>query len=148
MVRGNRASSGLPSPAMARRTRSQRPAAKASWRRTASLARRPVRSHAHHKPTSRLHLGYPDQVLNAYGQDVGPDGLTAAARGAATRERILREAFVLIGDVGWSRVTTRLLGRRAGVNAALINHHFRCKDSLLREAAAAGIAELLGPAIE
>jgi AcrR family transcriptional regulator len=87
-------------------------------------------------------------VLNAYGQDVGPDGLTAAARGAATRERILREAFVLIGEVGWSRVTTRLLARRAGVNAALINYHFRSKDSLLREAAAAGIAELVGPAIE
>lgn len=74
--------------------------------------------------------------------------MTAAARGAATRERILREAFVLIGEVGWPRVTTRLLARRVGVNAALINYHFRSKDGLLREAAAAGIAELVGPAME
>jgi len=87
-------------------------------------------------------------VPNAYGQDASPDGLTAAARGAATRKRIIREAFVLIGEVGWSRVTTRLLASRAGVKAALINYHFRSKDSLLREAAAAGIAELVGPAID
>lgn len=74
--------------------------------------------------------------------------LTAAAQGAATRERILREAFTLIGEVGWTNVSTRLLARRAGVNAALINYHFRSKDALLREAAAAGVAELVGPAVE
>lgn len=74
--------------------------------------------------------------------------LTAAARGAATRERILREAFTLIGEVGWANVSTRLLARRAGVNAALINYHFRSKNALLREAAAAGIGEVVGPAVE
>lgn len=74
--------------------------------------------------------------------------MTAAARGAATRDRILRTAFALVGEVGWANVSTRLLARRAGVNVALLNYHFRSKDALLRDAAAAGIAELMGPAIE
>jgi AcrR family transcriptional regulator len=79
---------------------------------------------------------------------VEPKRPTAAAQGAATRERILREAFSLIGEVGWANVSTRLLARRAGVNGALLNYHFRGKDDLLREAATAGMADLIAPAME
>ena len=59
-----------------------------------------------------------------------------------------REPFALIGEVGCANVSTRLVAGRAGVNNALINYHVRTKDALLRTAAATGVAELVGPALE
>lgn len=53
---------------------------------------------------------------------------------AATRDRILDAAALLVGERGWDAVTTRSVAERAGVNQALIHYHFGSMEVLLREA--------------
>jgi AcrR family transcriptional regulator len=48
---------------------------------------------------------------------VTPDDLTA-------RARIREAAFALIADQGVHGATLRAIARRAGVSAALVNHHY------------------------
>ncbi|WP_288047924.1 helix-turn-helix domain-containing protein, partial [Nocardia sp.] len=48
----------------------------------------------------------------------------SAERGRATRERLLEAAVSLIGEVGWSGVSTRMVAQRAGVNAGVVHYHF------------------------
>ena len=50
------------------------------------------------------------------------------------RRSILDATVHLIGQVGWSQVTTRKVAERAGVNNALIHYYFGSKMALLREA--------------
>jgi AcrR family transcriptional regulator len=50
------------------------------------------------------------------------------------RHGIVRSSVELIGEIGWSRVTTRKVAERAGVNNALIHYYFGSKENLLREA--------------
>jgi AcrR family transcriptional regulator len=57
-------------------------------------------------------------------------GLFDAARGD-TRSRILRAAFQRLADEGYSALSVREIARDAGVNHALINYHFRCKEQLV-----------------
>lgn len=47
---------------------------------------------------------------------------------------ISRSAVELIGEIGWSEVTTRKVAQRAEVNNALIHYYFGSKENLLREA--------------
>lgn len=52
------------------------------------------------------------------------------ARGAATRERLLRIASELFADRGFARVTIGQIAEAAGVNRALIAYHFSDKGGL------------------
>lgn len=77
--------------------------------------------------------------------EVGP---TAIQRGRATRERLLEAAVSLVGEVGWSGVTTRLVAERAGVNPGLVHYHFGSVSDLLVAACVGFARELLGQAAE
>ncbi|SFR29766.1 DNA-binding transcriptional regulator, AcrR family [Lentzea waywayandensis] len=59
----------------------------------------------------------------------------SADRGRRTREQLIDAAAVLVGEVGWGAVTTRLVAERAGVNAALVHYHFSSVQELLSTAA-------------
>jgi AcrR family transcriptional regulator len=66
---------------------------------------------------------------------VTPDDLTA-------RARIRGAAFALIAEQGVQGATLRGIARRAGVSAALVNHHYRSKQGVV-EAVAEWVLELL-----
>ncbi|MDA8371021.1 MAG: TetR/AcrR family transcriptional regulator [Nocardiopsaceae bacterium] len=70
-------------------------------------------------------------------------GEVSAQRGRATRQRLLDAAVSLIGEVGWSNVTTRLVAERAGVNPGLVHYHFASVSTLLTTAATGFTRELL-----
>jgi AcrR family transcriptional regulator len=53
---------------------------------------------------------------------------------AVTRQKILEAATDIFGELGYQRVTVRDIVRRAGVNQAAVNYHFRSKDALYSEA--------------
>ncbi|MBB6345650.1 TetR/AcrR family transcriptional regulator [Nonomuraea muscovyensis] len=67
----------------------------------------------------------------------------SAERGRATRERLLRAAVSLIGEVGWSGVSTRMVAQRAGVNAGVVHYHFASVSDLLVAAGVGFARELL-----
>lgn len=50
------------------------------------------------------------------------------------RAAILDAAIRVFGDHGWKGATTRMVGRAAGVNSALIYYYFADKQTLFREA--------------
>ncbi|ASU84736.1 TetR/AcrR family transcriptional regulator [Nocardiopsis gilva YIM 90087] len=60
--------------------------------------------------------------------------VASADRGRSTRQRLLDAAVVLIGEVGWHNVTTRLVADRAGVNPGVVHYHFDSVTKLLIEA--------------
>jgi AcrR family transcriptional regulator len=72
-----------------------------------------------------------------------PDQDLAEERGVVTRRRILEATIDLIADGGWEGVTTRAVGERAGVNAALVHYHFGSLASLREAAIAAATASVL-----
>lgn len=71
---------------------------------------------------------------------------TSAQRGKTTRRRLLDAAVPLIGEVGWDRVTTRLVAERAGVNPGVVHYHFSSVADLLAEASTEVIRALLDQA--
>lgn len=76
---------------------------------------------------------------------------TAAARGQRVREALLAAAAELIGEHGWTGVSTRLVARRAGVAPGLVHYHFASLPALLHAAAVGAIRALLagiGPLLE
>jgi AcrR family transcriptional regulator len=54
----------------------------------------------------------------------------SAARGSATRERILDVACRLLNERGIERVTTRLIADTAGINEGNLYYYFRTKEAL------------------
>ncbi|GAB3219817.1 TetR/AcrR family transcriptional regulator [Glycomyces halotolerans] len=70
-------------------------------------------------------------------------GQTNAERGRAVRDRLLAAAAELIGEVGWSAVSTRTLAERAGVRPGLVHYHFESLQALLRQAAIAAMSRVL-----
>lgn len=48
-----------------------------------------------------------------------------------TKDRILRAADSLFGELGFDATTTRDIAERSGINKALIHYHFGKKDELL-----------------
>lgn len=54
-----------------------------------------------------------------------------------TRDSLLRAGAELIGELGWSAVTTRAVAQRAGVPHGAVSYHFSGKQDLLRRAALA-----------
>lgn len=67
----------------------------------------------------------------------------SADRGKATRARLLEAAVSLIGEVGWSGVSTRMVAQRAGVNAGVVHYHFASVSDLLVAASVGFARELL-----
>lgn len=63
---------------------------------------------------------------------------SAYACSADTNERIISAAIALFGQRGFEAASTREIAQRAGVQAPLINYHFKSKERLYR-ACAAGI---------
>jgi len=49
-----------------------------------------------------------------------------------SREKILKAADSLFGEVGFNGATTREIAELSGVNKALIHYHFKNKETLLR----------------
>lgn len=68
-----------------------------------------------------------------------------AAGGRDTRSDILRAARTLFADLGFERTTMRAVAARAGVDVALIYHHYGSKDELL--AAALTVPESARPVL-
>lgn len=62
-------------------------------------------------------------------------GHTGLARGSEVRRRLLAAAVELVPEVGWERVSTRMLAERAGVAPGLVHYHFASVDDVLRQAA-------------
>ncbi|MGD9485132.1 TetR family transcriptional regulator [Streptomyces sp. TRM70308] len=67
----------------------------------------------------------------------------SAQRGRDVRRRLLAAAAELIGERGWSAVSTRAVAERAGVGAGLVHYHFPSLQALLADAALARVEELL-----
>ncbi len=68
----------------------------------------------------------------------------AVARGREVRERLLAAAAELIGERGWTAVSTRTLAQRAGVTPSVVHYHFPSVQALLREAVSAGMNAAVG----
>jgi AcrR family transcriptional regulator len=69
-----------------------------------------------------------------------------APGGRDTRADILDAARALFADVGFERATMRAVATKAGVDVALIYHHYGSKDALLE--AALSVPEAAGPALQ
>jgi len=63
-----------------------------------------------------------------------------------TRRKIAIAAVELVAELGWDAVTTRAVATRAGVNPALVHHHFGSMEALLRSAVVAALEEEIGQA--
>ncbi|MGY4712092.1 TetR/AcrR family transcriptional regulator [Mycolicibacterium sp. CBM1] len=63
----------------------------------------------------------------------------AAERGREVRQRLLAAAAVLIGERGWTAVSTRTLAQRANVTPSVVHYHYPSVQALLREAAVTGM---------
>ncbi|MGW5877380.1 TetR/AcrR family transcriptional regulator [Nocardiopsis terrae] len=63
-------------------------------------------------------------------------------RSRQVRERLLGAAAELIGERGWSAVSTRVLAERAGVGPGLVHYHYPSLNALLNEAALGVLAEV------
>lgn len=70
-------------------------------------------------------------------------GQTNADRGREVRARLLQAARELIGEAGWSGVSTRVLAERAGVRYGLVHYHFESLQALLRQAALEAMSGML-----
>ncbi|MEV6967911.1 TetR/AcrR family transcriptional regulator [Hamadaea sp. NPDC051192] len=68
---------------------------------------------------------------------------TAAEQGKRARELLLTAATQLIGDLGWTAVSTRLVAERAGVRPGVVHYHFPSMQALLREAAMSAIGQMV-----
>lgn len=80
-----------------------------------------------------------DDTTGKDGQGRGPAGA-----GLDPRERILRATAELIAELGWTRVTTRKVAERAGVNNALVHYYFGTKRALLVQAATDALMNEIG----
>ena len=79
------------------------------------------------------------------GEERGSEGRASALD---PRERILRATAELIAELGWTRVTTRKVAERAGVNNALVHYYFGTKQALLVQAATDALMNELGGPME
>ncbi|MCM4078007.1 TetR/AcrR family transcriptional regulator [Paractinoplanes hotanensis] len=70
-------------------------------------------------------------------------GQTNAERGRVVRARLLAAARELIGELGWSAVSTRVLAERAGVRPGLVHYHFESLQALLCHAALEEMRQML-----
>lgn len=61
-----------------------------------------------------------------------------------TKKRIIEAAAYLFGIKGFDGTSTREIGRRAGVNIASLNYHFKSKQNLMEEVAGYAIEEFKG----
>jgi len=70
-------------------------------------------------------------------------GQTNSERGRVVRARLLAAAGELIGELGWSAVSTRVLAERAGVRPGLVHYHFESLQALLCHAALEEMQQML-----
>lgn len=63
----------------------------------------------------------------------------SSPRGEQVRQRLLAAATELIGERGWSAVSTRALAERAELTPGLVHYHFSSLNALLEEAALATV---------
>lgn len=75
----------------------------------------------------------------------------SAQKGQATRHSLTTAAAQLIGERGWTAVSTRLVAERAGVRPGIVHYHFPSIRALLTEAATRAIEQTVQatiPALE
>lgn len=53
--------------------------------------------------------------------------------GEKTRQKILEAACAVFAEKGFHKATHSEICRRSGVNTALVNYHFKCKETLYKE---------------
>jgi AcrR family transcriptional regulator len=68
---------------------------------------------------------------------------TSVERGREVRQRLLSAAAELVGERGWTAVSTRLVADRAGVAPGLVHYHFGSVSALLAEAAVSAMRSVL-----
>ncbi len=71
-----------------------------------------------------------------------PAGARAGESG--TRENILSAARAVFAEQGYDRASVRAIGRRAGVDAALVHHYFGGKEQVFEAAVEVSLAPALG----
>ncbi|MET9781761.1 TetR/AcrR family transcriptional regulator [Nocardiopsis alba] len=67
----------------------------------------------------------------------------SSPRGEQVRQRLLAAATELIGERGWSAVSTRALAERAELTPGLVHYHFSSLNALLEEAALATVRAMV-----
>lgn len=77
---------------------------------------------------------------------MAPSPPTSADRGREVRTKLLAAAGELIGELGWTAVSTRIVAERAGVRPGLVHYHFESLQDLLRKAAVEAMRPLLAEA--
>lgn len=70
-------------------------------------------------------------------------GTTSAERGRQARQQLLMAAAELIGELGWSAVSTRQVAMRAGVGPGVVHYHFPSVQALLTDAALGVIGQMV-----
>lgn len=70
-------------------------------------------------------------------------GQTNTERGRVVRARLLAAARELIGELGWSAVSTRVLAEQAGVRPGLVHYHFESLQTLLCQASLEAMRQML-----
>ncbi|MDY7104751.1 MAG: TetR/AcrR family transcriptional regulator [Actinomycetota bacterium] len=86
-------------------------------------------------------MSEPTEPQAAPGQTRGGPGDGPPRATGTTRERILRAAADLVGELGVGAITTRAVSERAGVNNALVHYHFGTKGALIVEALVADMGD-------
>lgn len=64
---------------------------------------------------------------------------------APAKQKLLRAAVELIGEIGWQAISTRMLAERAGITSGLVHYHFPSLRAALREATVSTLREALRP---
>ncbi|WP_199432656.1 TetR/AcrR family transcriptional regulator [Qaidamihabitans albus] len=72
----------------------------------------------------------------------------SSRRGRHTREQLVDAGIALLGEGGWSAITTRAVAERSGVNAGLIHYHFGGLPRLRVEIARRAVDLVIGPVVE
>lgn len=67
----------------------------------------------------------------------------SGARGEQSRTALVEAGVALLGEVGWSGLTTRAIATRAGVNHGLVHYYFGGLDDLRRAVASTVIERSL-----
>ncbi|GLZ77073.1 TetR family transcriptional regulator [Actinorhabdospora filicis] len=71
----------------------------------------------------------------------------SAEKGLAARRKLTSAAAALIGELGWTAVSTRQIAERAGVRPGIVHYHFPSIKALLAEAALATIEPIVAAAL-
>lgn len=73
---------------------------------------------------------------------------TARPRGERRRRELVQAGVELLGEVGWSGLTSRAIAQRAGAPPGLVHYHFGGLPQLKRAVVAAVMTDAVEPVLE